>query len=62
MTRDNLMAIVDKFQLFPNQRNLMSVTQLVDLMKKKDHHRDGQSADFVFETFGQPDDRFYCRI
>jgi uncharacterized protein involved in exopolysaccharide biosynthesis len=35
MTRDNLMAIVDKFQLFPNQRNLMSVTQLVDLMKKK---------------------------
>jgi uncharacterized protein involved in exopolysaccharide biosynthesis len=35
MTRDNLMAIVDKFQLFPSQRNLMSVTQLVDLMKKK---------------------------
>jgi uncharacterized protein involved in exopolysaccharide biosynthesis len=35
MTRENLMAIIDKFQLFPNQRNLMSVTQLVDLMKKK---------------------------
>jgi uncharacterized protein involved in exopolysaccharide biosynthesis len=35
MTRDNLLAIVDKFQLFPSQRNLMSVTQLVDMMKKK---------------------------
>jgi protein tyrosine kinase modulator len=35
MTRENLMAIIDKFQLFPDQRNLMSVTQLVDLMKKK---------------------------
>jgi uncharacterized protein involved in exopolysaccharide biosynthesis len=35
MTRENLLAIVDKFQLFANQRNLMSVTQLVDLMKKK---------------------------
>jgi uncharacterized protein involved in exopolysaccharide biosynthesis len=35
MTRDNMIAIVDKFQLFPEKRNLMSVTQLVDLMKKK---------------------------
>jgi uncharacterized protein involved in exopolysaccharide biosynthesis len=35
MTRENLLAIIDKFQLFPGQRNLMSVTQLVDLMKKK---------------------------
>jgi uncharacterized protein involved in exopolysaccharide biosynthesis len=35
MTRENMLAIIDKFQLFPNQRNLMSVTQLVDLMKKK---------------------------
>ena len=35
MTRENLIAIIDKFQLFPEQRNLMSVTQLVDLMKKK---------------------------
>jgi uncharacterized protein involved in exopolysaccharide biosynthesis len=35
MTRDNLVAIVDKFQLFPTQRNLMSVTQLVETMKKK---------------------------
>ena len=35
MTRENLLAIIDKFQLFPDQRNLMSVTQLVDLMKKK---------------------------
>src|SRR5450432_2208599 len=33
MTRDNLIAIVDKFQLFPQKRALMSVTQLVDLMK-----------------------------
>jgi uncharacterized protein involved in exopolysaccharide biosynthesis len=35
MTRENLLAIIDKFQLFPDQRNLMSATQLVELMKKK---------------------------
>jgi uncharacterized protein involved in exopolysaccharide biosynthesis len=35
MTRDNIIAIIDKFQLFPDKRNLMSVTQLVDLVKKK---------------------------
>ena len=35
MTRENLLAIIDKFQLFPDQRNLMSVTQLVDAMRKK---------------------------
>lgn len=35
MTRDNLIAIADKFQLFPEKRTLMSVTDLVELMKKK---------------------------
>ena len=35
MTRDNLIAIIDKFQLFQAQRNLMSATQLVELMKTK---------------------------
>src|SRR4051812_13262584 len=34
MTRDNLIAIADKFQLFPDKRPLMSVTELVELMKK----------------------------
>jgi uncharacterized protein involved in exopolysaccharide biosynthesis len=34
MTRDNLVAIADKFQLFPDKRTLMSVTELVELMKK----------------------------
>src|ERR1700730_11994904 len=34
MTRENLLAIIDKFQLFPDQRALLSVTQLVELMKK----------------------------
>ena len=34
MTRDNLLAIVDKFKLFPDHRTLMSPTQLVELMKK----------------------------
>src|SRR6266436_4695527 len=34
MTRDNLIAIIDKFQLFPDKRSLMSVTELVELMKK----------------------------
>src|SRR3977135_333645 len=35
MTRDNLIAIADKFQLFPEKLNLMSVTELVALMKKQ---------------------------
>jgi len=35
MTRDNLVAIADKFQLFPDKRTLMSVTELVELMKKR---------------------------
>ncbi len=34
MTRENLLAIVDKFHLFPQQRSLLSPTQLVELMKK----------------------------
>src|SRR6201994_1456544 len=34
MTRDNLIAIVDKFQLFPDKRTLMSATELVAQMKK----------------------------
>ncbi|MBI5263407.1 MAG: sugar transporter [Bradyrhizobium sp.] len=34
MTRDNLIAIADKFQLFPEKRALMSVTELVELVKK----------------------------
>jgi uncharacterized protein involved in exopolysaccharide biosynthesis len=34
MTRDNLMAIVEKFRLFPGKRTLMTTSQLVELMKK----------------------------
>src|SRR3954464_1362495 len=34
MTRDNLVAIADKFKLFPDKRTLMSVTELIELMKK----------------------------
>jgi uncharacterized protein involved in exopolysaccharide biosynthesis len=34
MSRDNLVAMIDKFQLFPDKRTLMSITQLVELMKK----------------------------
>jgi uncharacterized protein involved in exopolysaccharide biosynthesis len=33
MTRENLLAIIDKFQLFPEQRDFMSATQLIDLMR-----------------------------
>jgi uncharacterized protein involved in exopolysaccharide biosynthesis len=44
MTRDNLLAIVDKFKLFPDRRTLMSPTQLVDLMKKS----------IKIEPFAQP--------
>src|SRR5437588_149504 len=35
MTRDNLVAIADKFQLFPVKRSLISVTELVALMRKQ---------------------------
>ncbi len=34
MTRDNLLAIIDKYQLFPERKSLMSPTELVELMKK----------------------------
>jgi uncharacterized protein involved in exopolysaccharide biosynthesis len=34
MTRDNLVAIADKFQLYPDKRKLMSASELVELMKK----------------------------
>lgn len=34
MTRDNLIAIADKFKLFPDKRPLLSPTELVALIKK----------------------------
>lgn len=34
MTRDNLVAIADKFNLFPAKRQFMSATDVVELMKK----------------------------
>src|SRR6476661_3526420 len=34
MTRENLLAMIDKFHLFPDKRALMSPTELVALMKK----------------------------
>src|SRR5579859_3270504 len=34
MTRENLLAMVEKFRLFPDKRSFMSATQLVDLMRK----------------------------
>ncbi|MCK1642975.1 sugar transporter [Bradyrhizobium sp. 157] len=34
MTRDNLIAIADKFKLFPDKRSLMSPTELVAQVKK----------------------------
>src|SRR5256714_3679145 len=44
MTRDNLLAIADKFKLYPERRSLMSPTQLVELMKK----------DIKVEPYAQP--------
>ncbi len=35
MTRDNLIAIADKFKLFPGKRTLMSATELVEQIKKQ---------------------------
>jgi uncharacterized protein involved in exopolysaccharide biosynthesis len=34
LTRDNLIAIADKFQLYPDKRTLMSPTELVALVRK----------------------------
>jgi uncharacterized protein involved in exopolysaccharide biosynthesis len=34
MTRENLLAMVEKFQLFADKRSFLSATQLVELMKK----------------------------
>lgn len=34
MTRDNLVAIAEKFDLFPDRRRFMSVGEVVELMKK----------------------------
>src|SRR5208282_1214275 len=35
MTRDNLLAIVKKFDLFPSQQRWMSSSQLLDLMRER---------------------------
>src|ERR1700753_2521544 len=34
MTRDNLIVIADKFDLFPDKRRFMSVSDVIELMKK----------------------------
>ena len=34
MTRENLLAMVEKFRLFPDKRSFLSATQLVELMRK----------------------------
>ncbi len=34
MTRDNLVAIADKFDLYPDKRSFLTVTELVELMRK----------------------------
>lgn len=35
MIRDNLLGIVDKFNMFPNERDKMSTTQLLDMMRER---------------------------
>ena len=62
MTRENLIAIIDKFQLFPGQRNLMSVTQLVETMKKKTSIAPVNQHVGVFKAIGEPDHRVYGGI
>jgi protein tyrosine kinase modulator len=37
MIRDNLMAIADKFQMFPDQREHLSATQILDMMRERTH-------------------------
>ncbi len=66
MTRDNLIAIADKFQLFPEKRTLMSVTELVELMKKNTKIRSGRTPvglqAAVTCRAGKPDDRVLGRV
>ena len=50
MTRDNLVAIVDKFQMFPDKRNLMSVTQLVEIDEAKDNDRDASTSNSLLHS------------
>ena len=35
MTRDNLLGIADKYQIFPGKRQNLSATQLLDLMRQR---------------------------
>jgi uncharacterized protein involved in exopolysaccharide biosynthesis len=35
MTRENLLAIADKYQMFANKRNIMSGTEVLDLMRTR---------------------------
>jgi Uncharacterized protein involved in exopolysaccharide biosynthesis len=35
MTRDNLLAIMDKYQMFADRRDRLSRTELLDLMREK---------------------------
>lgn len=37
MIRDNLMSIVDKFNMFAGQRSHLSTTQLLDMMRQRTH-------------------------
>src|SRR5450631_1667603 len=37
MIRDNLLAIIEKFQMFAGRRNDQSATQLLDLMRERTH-------------------------
>ena len=35
MTRDNMMAVIEKYKLFADRRSLLSTTELVDLMRER---------------------------
>lgn len=53
MTRDNLLALIKKYQMFPHERQWMSDTQLLDLMRQRTSF---QKVD-VDSASGQPTDR-----
>ena len=66
MTRDNLIAIADKFKLFPDKRALMSVTELVEADQEEHEDSAGRpSTGFqaaVARRDGKSHDRFLGRI
>ncbi len=52
LARDNLLALVTKFDLFPGLRGTLSKSNLADIVRKSDPHHSGSVR--VFRTICRP--------